>query len=29
MNKPDTLFVACGKNDNPVPFAAMHSAMLI
>jgi hypothetical protein len=24
MNKPDTLFVACGEDDNPVPFAAMH-----
>jgi hypothetical protein len=26
MNKLDTLFVACGKDDDRVPFAAMHPA---
>jgi hypothetical protein len=29
MNNPDTLFAACGKYDDPVPFAVMHSAILI
>jgi hypothetical protein len=29
MNKLDTLFVACGEDDDPLPFAVMHSANLI
>jgi hypothetical protein len=29
MNKLDTVFVVCGEDDNPVPFAAMDSAILM
>jgi hypothetical protein len=29
MNKPDTLFVGCGEDDDPVPFAAMSSVILL
>jgi hypothetical protein len=29
VNKPDTLFIACGKDDDPVMFAAMYSANLM